>query len=39
MTDKGAWQGYWKTRLYERVRQRGYESRLASRIDSPEHWG
>jgi len=26
MTSGGAWQGNWKARLYERVRQRGYDS-------------
>ncbi|WP_224243241.1 NUDIX hydrolase [Hyalangium gracile] len=29
MTDGSSWQGNWKTRLYERVRERGYESLTA----------
>jgi hypothetical protein len=29
MTDGHSWQGNWKVRLYERVRQRGYESLTA----------
>jgi hypothetical protein len=29
MTDGGAWQGNWKARLYERVRERGYASLTA----------
>lgn len=29
MTDGGAWQGNWRVRLYERVRERGYESLTA----------
>ncbi|QSQ27561.1 NUDIX hydrolase [Pyxidicoccus parkwayensis] len=29
MTDGLAWQGNWKARLYERVRERGYESLTA----------
>ncbi|WP_224243237.1 NUDIX hydrolase [Hyalangium gracile] len=29
MTDGRAWQGNWKARLYERVRERGYESLTA----------
>lgn len=29
MSEGGAWQGNWKARLYERVRERGYESLTA----------
>src|SRR5689334_22883221 len=29
MTDGGAWQGNWKARLYERVREHGYDSLTA----------
>jgi hypothetical protein len=29
MTHGGAWQGNWKARLYERVRERGYDSLTA----------
>ncbi|WP_342378131.1 NUDIX hydrolase [Myxococcus stipitatus] len=29
MTDGGSWQGNWKARLYERVRERGYDSLTA----------
>jgi hypothetical protein len=29
MSDGGAWQGNWKARLYERVRERGYDSLTA----------
>ena len=29
MTDERSWQGHWKVRLYERVRERGYTSLTA----------
>ena len=29
MTDGRSWQGHWKVRLYERVRERGYDSLTA----------
>ncbi len=29
MTDGGSWRGNWRVRLYERVRERGYESLTA----------
>lgn len=29
MTDGRSWQGNWKVRLYERVRERGYDSLTA----------
>ena len=29
MTDGRSWQGNWKARLYERVRERGYDSLTA----------
>lgn len=40
MTDGRSWQGNWKARLYERVRERGYDSLTAfaeSRPDAPLH--
>ncbi len=29
MTDERSWQGNWRVRLYERVRERGYDSLTA----------
>lgn len=40
MTDGRSWQGNWKARLYERLRDRGYESLTAfaeARPDAPLH--
>lgn len=35
MSEDGAWQGHWKARLYERVRERGYDSLSSFANDRP----